>query len=97
MILTYKLLNGKEGIKYNKFFKLNDGPYDTRGHNMKLDKPRQNGEVKKYTFSYRVVNDWNGLTPEEVNATSTGEFKREYDEHEEERKQRIASAIYTER
>ena len=95
MILTYRLLNGKEGIDYNKFFNLDDGHYDLRGHNMKIDKPRPQGDIKKYTFTHRVVDNWNVLPPKVVNATSTGAFKREYDKYEEARQQEVANAIYT--
>lgn len=85
MILTYRLLNGLEGIKYNNFFTLDQSPYDLRGHSKKLHKPRTNLDVRKYFFSHRIIDKWNGLTEEEVSAPNTRTFKLRYDKAEIER------------
>ena len=82
MILTYRLLNGLEGIDYRKFFKLDDGPYNLRGHSKKLDKPRPTLDVRKFFFSHRVIDKWNNLNEEEVTAPNTRVFKLRYDKAE---------------
>ena len=94
MILTYRLINGKEGIDYQKFFSLEDHGYDTRGHNMKISKPGQYSDPRLYGFSYRVIDVWNDLTPGEVNAASTSVFRKLYDEQEEIRQQIKGNSIY---
>ena len=88
MILTYRLLNGLEGIDYRKFFKLDDGPYNLRGHSKKLDKPRPTLDVRKFFFSHRVIDKWNNLNEEEVTAPNTRVFKLRYDKAEIERQRR---------
>ena len=88
MILTYRLINGEEGIPYQKFFTLQDGHYDLREtHSKKIAKPGlvRNLEVRKFFFSQRIINEWNKLTEYEVSARSTSTFKVRYDEMEKRR------------
>jgi len=41
------------------FFELKTGP--TRGHSLKLVKPRSHLDVRKYSFAHQVVDVWNSL------------------------------------
>ena len=88
MILTYRLLNGLEDIDYRKFFTLDDGHYNLRGHSKKLKKFGPNLDVRRFFFSFRVVDKWNSLTEEEVTAPSTRAFKLRYDKAEKLRQER---------
>ena len=47
----------------------------TRGNCLKLYKKRFNHDVKKHSFSNRVVNLWNSLTDDIVTAPSLNSFK----------------------
>ena len=94
MILTYRLLNGEEGVDYRKFFSFAENEYDTRGHSKKLEKPTVRLDTRKYFFSCRVVDTWNELTEEEVTAKSTHMFKKLYDENEKRRQEIRASNVY---
>jgi len=47
----------------------------TRGHSLKLLKTWCTKYVRKYFFSYRVINRWNGLTKDIVNSPSINSFK----------------------
>ncbi|CAL4067024.1 unnamed protein product [Meganyctiphanes norvegica] len=51
MILTYRLINGLEGIDYRKFFLLVNTPYDTRGHSKRIARTLLNLEVRRNFFS----------------------------------------------
>ena len=51
----------------------------TRGHNFKLFKKRPRLNVRKYSFCYRVVDLWNRLLKEVVEATSVFSFERRLD------------------
>ena len=53
----------------------------TRGHNYKLSKPTWNVRVRGDFFSYRVVNCWNSLPWDIVNADSVNIFKNSLDRH----------------
>ena len=62
MILTYRLLNGEEGIDYRKFFTLSEVPYNLRGHSMKLVRTFEHLNVRRNFFSIRIIEKWNSLT-----------------------------------
>ena len=82
MILTYRLINGKENVDYRKFFTLVDDHYDLRGHKKKIERTNMSLDVRRYFFSRRVVKKWNSLSEDEVKAPSTAAFKRIYDKKE---------------
>jgi len=48
---------------------------------MKLSKQRANLDVRKFSFSERVVQEWNKLLQEVVDATSVNKFKNRLDKH----------------
>ena len=51
----------------------------TRGHSLKLKKPKSRVNARSHYFANRVVDNWNGLTEEVVTAADTNSFKRCYD------------------
>ena len=53
----------------------------TRGHSLALVKCHPRLDVRKYTFSQRVVNDWNKLPEECINATSVNMFRKIIDQY----------------
>lgn len=80
MIEVYKFLNGFNKVNYTKFF--DKAKYNnTRGHNFKLEKGRCRLDVRKYSFSQRVVSKWNALPAGVVAATSINNFKNRYDNY----------------
>ena len=81
MIEVYKLLTGKEQVDHKQFFTLADTPYDLRGHEKKLAKGRSRLDSRKFFFSQRVVNEWNGLPAKVVNTESVNSFKNAYDRY----------------
>ena len=94
MILTYRLLNGEEGINYEKFFKLSREHYNLRYHSMKLEKTFEHLNVRRNFFSKRIIDKWNSLTELEVSALSTSAFKRRYDYMEDARQRIDRTGIY---
>ncbi len=50
-----------------------------RGHSKKIYKRRARLDKRKYAFCNRVVNIWNGLPAEVVNAESVKSFERKLD------------------
>jgi hypothetical protein len=78
LILCYSIIRGFVCINVTNFFKiLHDGR--TRGHNFKIHKQPCCLEVRKHSFSYRVVDIWNSLPQDVVNADNTGIFKKRLD------------------
>ena len=76
LISVYKMVNGMDRIGED-LLKLDTG--GTRGHGRKLKKERCLRDIKKYSFPHRVVNAWNGLEEDVVNAISVHKFKAELD------------------
>ena len=75
MIELYKLFMGKEQIDYELFFRLAENHYRIRGREKKLTKDRSRLDTRKFFFSQRVVNRWNSLPTEVVNAESVNSLK----------------------
>ena len=79
MICTYKIMTGKVNIDKDDFFKASK--LTTRGHKFKIFKQHGKKLPRIQSFSHRIVNCWNKLTPEVVNAPTTNSFKNKLDEH----------------
>ena len=73
-IEVFKIVNGYEDIDRNMFFKLKEGSR-TRGHKAALVKEQCRLDMRKYSFSQRVINEWNKLPNDCVNASSVNLFK----------------------
>ena len=87
MIETYKLLTGKEDLDPEKFFTRTAarGNPELR-HNMRLFKPRPKKAIRINFISHRVIDKWNILDKEVVEADKTSTFKRRYDKWVAERR-----------
>ena len=73
MLEVFKILRGYEGINGNCFFRIQCAK--TRGHSIKLYQERVNRDVLKYSFGNRVIDQWNNLPEEVINATSINMFQ----------------------
>jgi len=73
MIQTFRILNGIDRIDEDQFFTRSER--QSRGHQFKLVKPRCRLNLRKHTFSNRIVDDWNALPAEVVEADDVTRFK----------------------
>ena len=73
LLEVFKISKGYEGINGDCFFRIQCAK--TRGHSMKLYKDRVNRDVLKYSFGDRVIDQWNYLPEEVINATSRNMFE----------------------
>ncbi len=81
MILVYKILHGfLEGVQWRNFLQMADTSR-LRGHPLKLRKDRSRFDLRKFTFSLKVVNMWNDLPAEVVTASSVKMFKNKPEAH----------------
>ena len=71
---VFKIVIGYEDIDRNTFFKLKEGSR-TRGHKAALVKEQCRLDMRKYSFSQRVIIEWNKLSNDCVNASSVNMFK----------------------
>ena len=79
MLEAYKIVTNKVNVNKNHFFDFSNAP--TRGHQYKIRKPKTTKLVRSQTFSQRVINDWNSLPQEVVDARTIHEFKAKIDNH----------------
>ena len=66
---VFKIVNGYEDIHRNMFFKHKEGSR-TRRHKAALVKEQSRLDMRKYFFSQRVINEWNKLSNDCLNASS---------------------------
>ena len=79
LLITRRILLGCYGSELQKFFSVDDASR-TRGHAMKLWKRRTLRLPTHFTLSTRVVNVWNALPKEALEADSEEKFKRWLDQ-----------------
>ena len=79
MLEVYKIMTGREDVDWRGYFTKAEGVYGTRGHSMKLYRPRCRTSLRAGFFSQRVVDCWNRLPEEVVKAPSVCAFKARYD------------------
>ena len=79
-IEVFKIVNGYEDVDRNMFFKLKEGSR-TRCHKAALVKEQCRLDMRKYSFSERVINEWNKLPNDCVNASSVNMFKNRIDRY----------------
>ena len=53
----------------------------TRGHSFKLAKKQSNSNLRLYSFSFRVINNWNNLSNHVVSSANTNTFKNRLDSY----------------
>ena len=69
MIMTFNLIHHHLNLDSSLFF--TPSHTSTRGHQFKLYKPRCSRDVYHHVFSHRIINQWNSLPQETVNAANT--------------------------
>ena len=76
----FKIVNGYEDVDMNIFFKLKEGSR-TRGQKAALVKEQCRLYMRKYSFSQSVINEWNKVLNDCVNASSVNMFKNRIDRY----------------
>ena len=74
MIQVYKIMHGIDKVDKDMFFTVNRYSA-TLGHSLKLFKERSCLLARANSFSNRVMDSWNSLTEDIVNAPSLNTFK----------------------
>ena len=73
LLEVFKILKGFVKVNPATHFSMSDRR--SRGHTLKLEKPRARLDLRKHFFSNRVIDEWNALPGHTVEATSTNMFK----------------------
>ena len=84
ILQVFRIIKGIDNISPNLFFEFHSGP-NTRGHSFKLQKPRALKNIRLYSFSHRVIQDWNNLKQSTVDNVTLNSFKtalkKEWEHH----------------
>ena len=75
MVQVFKIIYNLERIEKDHFFTFSQTM--TRGHSKKFFKPRARLNIRKNSFSHRVIEDWNSLPESVVSAVDLECFKAE--------------------
>jgi len=79
MIQVFKILNNFDDVPSHELFDLSTT--QTRGHCMKLNKPRSSKTTRANSFCLRIINSWNNLPEEIVMSRTVLCFKTLYDRY----------------
>ncbi len=80
LIQVYKIMHGLNDIDKEKLFHMADQETGTRGHPYKIHKQHTRLQLRKHSFSIRIVNSWNRLPDTVVSAPTMNQFKNGVDE-----------------
>ena len=78
MISLFKIVHGVDILDRENLVKMASSTY-LRGHPKKIFKEACQGDIKKYSFPYRSVEKWNGLSVDVVCAGSVSQMKEKLD------------------
>ena len=84
LIEVFKIVKGFEGLREDEFFELREvkgGACSTRRNSHAFFKKRFKLDVAKYSFSNRVVDEWNGLPSKVIEEKTLDAFKGKLDFH----------------
>ena len=73
--VVYNISKKKSLVKVDPATHFSMSDRRSRGHTLKLEKPRARLELRRHFFSNRVIDAWNSLPGYMVEATSTNMFK----------------------
>jgi ribonuclease P/MRP protein subunit RPP40 len=77
LIEAFKICRNFEDVDYQQFFRLSNT--GLRGHSLKMYKERARLDIRKFSFSNRIVDEWNKLTEEIVQCRTVNNFKNKID------------------
>ena len=86
MIEVFKILKGLDRVNPQGNFlmqEMSSHKQRTRGHSLKLVKPRHRTWKRNQFFSSRVVNAWNKLSAKTVSSRTVNMFKHNYDHYDQ--------------
>ena len=80
MIETYKITHNLYDQQTTQYFKIQKNSI-TRGHPYKITKTTSRSSAHAHFFANRIINNWNSLPNNVVNAETINSFKNRLDKH----------------
>ena len=81
LLEVFNIINGLGSIFPADFFIIEDEDGKTRGHPYKIHKLHPRLDIRKYSFTQRIVNDWNRRPGSAVMSASINHFKGHIDKY----------------
>jgi len=78
IIEVFKMVKQLSSVPWNRFFKRAEDSV-TRGHSWKLVKDCCRCDCRLHFFSQRVINRWNSLSQDDIDAATVNSFKNRLD------------------
>ena len=72
-------MNGHNDVDRDSLFSMKEVNINLRGHSMKIQKQHARLNIRKNSFTHRVVDHWNMLPKTAVEAASINAFKGQFD------------------
>ena len=79
MLQVFRILTEIDNVQIDQSIQIEKT--STRGHKLKIFKPRCKTNVKKNTLAYRAVNEWNALSNNVIEAENINQFKSKLEEY----------------
>ena len=79
LLEVFKIVKGFDNMDYTNFLTFSSS--DLRGHSHKLFKFRVRTNLGKFSFSFRVIEEWNMLTQDIVSCDTVAQFKSKLDDY----------------
>ena len=79
MVEMFRIINNIDKVNSNKIFPKNENT--TRGHKHKIYKKQCRTNIRKYSFSQRVVDTWNSLPAKVIESNTVNGFKNQLNSH----------------
>lgn len=73
IIQVFKIFKSIDNLRPSDFFELSE--LTTRGHSLKIKKPRILTKLRQNSFAIRTINDWNSLSESAVSCVTINSFK----------------------
>ena len=78
---VFKIINGLDSIFPADFFIMENEHSKTKGHPYTISKLHSRLDIRKYSFTQRIVNDWNRLPGCAFMSASVNQFKGHIDKY----------------
>ena len=72
MVETFKILCNIDNVQHERIFPI--GRTATRGHNQKIYKKNSRTNIRKYSFSQRIVDMWNSSPKQVLNRNKNSHY-----------------------
>ena len=79
MVETFKILCNIDNVQHERIFPI--GRTATRGHNQKIYTKNSRTNIRKYSFSQRIVDMWNSLPKQVIETKTVNTFKSQLNNH----------------